>query len=148
MTRHEIMPHFNYIYGLDLGDGEGSIYKLPTFLTHLTRWMKEHPMTDWDTGKITYLRLLWTWSVFERAKKKGKQWGRLPSHQLRGKVGLAEVKCKTINTFKTALEMSLDDTGFDNDILAIISKRRSIKEITGELDCCRGKLLCSSQLPG
>lgn len=66
---------------------------------------------------------------------RGNQREKHPSHQLREKAGLAEVKCKTINTCKTALEMSLIiKNGFDNDILAIISKRRSIKEITGELD--------------
>lgn len=85
--------------------------------------MDEGTSNDWlRHQEDNIFGLLWTWSAFERAKKKGKQWGKHLSHQLRGKAGLAEVKRKITNTCKAALEMSLDDTGFDNDILAIISK--------------------------
>lgn len=115
--------YLNYIYGLGLGDGEGCVYTLPIFLNHLISWMQEHSLTDWGIVKITYLGLC-ELEVLLR----GNQWEKHPSHQLRGKAGLAEVKCKTINTCKAALEMSLIiKNGFYNDIFSYNIKEKFSK---------------------
>ena len=55
------------------------------------------------------------------------------------------VKCKTIKLLEDNTGESLDDLGYDNDLLDITLKAQSMKEILDKLDFIKIKNFCSTK---